>query len=82
MKEPTKKTLIEFPYIKEADTGDILILDQSRYSLKENYKVSLRDHQSGVIEHYYMMDFDKLVDEGVFIILGLNPFEMEYGSQI
>lgn len=82
MEENTKRLLRQFPYVKETETGDILIMDKSRYSLDENYKISFRNHRTTQIEHFYTLDFNKLVEEGHLEILGLNPFEAAHGAEV
>lgn len=42
-------------------------LSESRYEVKDGYKITLKSTDSTVgIEHFYQMDFNSLVESGVF----------------
>ncbi len=40
-------------------------VDESRYKVDENYKVTLRNINGPEYEHYYQSDFKQLIDDGL-----------------
>lgn len=40
-------------------------VDESRYKVDENYKVTLRNINGPEYEHYYQSDFMQLIDDGL-----------------
>ena len=53
-------------------------VDESRYKVDENYKITLRALNGGAYEHYYQDDFLQLMYEGLIIPKTSEDMHIEY----
>lgn len=55
------------------------VIDEERFPLEENYKITLRaiDGSYGY-EHYYMMDFLSMLEQGAILVTNQNNAHVEH----
>lgn len=68
-----KNCFFHGPLFDDEVTESLLLeICESRYPVRNNYKITLRALSSSgrdVFEHFYIMDLQKLIEEGHFIFL-------------
>lgn len=57
-------------------------IDESRYKVEDNYKITLRALNNEAYEHYYQDDFLSLMEKGLIVKKTSNKLHAEYVSFI